>query len=353
MTFRKHGTLQRHTKSVHEGLKPYICTTILIPKEAPMGSLEVICNSGFDTAAKLKAHQTRMHSDNRFICDICAESDNHHPSSSNDDDRTPGGVCFETYSLLQSHIKTAHPPRCPQCSAILPSASALSSHIEIYHEMSLTERQSHMCPEPQCERGFTSKGNLVCHLKTVHQQKRDFVCGESDISGAKSIPQDWNRIQGCGSTFATKGNLVGHFRTVHLGDRRKYKKAVKSQTSTKTSNATTPKNEPSDLVRSLTSRSHEEQPLACLEPFCLTVFYDSDALFIHLQDVHGIAGGDVDGRQDYGESSLPDDGELDEGLWNILPGDAMDEEDENAERALNALREELRRESLPIDPMLA
>ena len=294
-----------------------------------------------------------MHSDNRFTCDICAESNSTH-SNADGDDMTLAEFCFDTYSLLQSHVKTAHPPTCPQCSAVLPSSSALSSHIEIYHEMSLTERQSHFCPEPQCGRGFTRAGNLVCHLKTVHQNKREFVCGESDISGSKSIPEDWSKIKGCGLTFAAKGNLVGHFKTVHLGDRRKNKKIEKPRMRAKTSSAATMTKEPSDLVRSLTSRGNEEQSLACLEPFCFAVFYDTDALFVHLLDVHGIAGGDVDGQQDHGESRPPDDENSEsEDMWGSLHGQAMDAEDEIAERALSALREELQRESLPIDPTLA
>ena len=353
MTFRKHGTLQRHTKSVHEGLKPYVCTSIVVPEKAPSEPLEVICNSGFDTAAKLKAHQTRMHSDKRFTCDVCTGGANSN-SVAADDSTNPAEIWFETYSLLKSHVKTAHPPTCPQCSTILPSPSALSSHIELYHEMSLTERQSHMCPDPHCERGFTRKGNLVYHVKTVHEKRRDFVCGESDISGSKNIPIDWNTIQGCGSTFLTKGNLVGHFKTAHLDNRRTAKKVSKRRSGAKVSTAVPPTNQPSDLVHSLTGGDNEEQPLSCLEPLCFMVFYDSNALFTHLEVVHGIFSGESVGQEPHREEPLRSNEALDEeGLWNGSVGETMDEVDRIAERALDALREELQRELLPIDPMLA
>ena len=353
MTFRKHTTLQKHTKSVHEGAQPFVCT-VLISCEVPMGPLESVCNSGFETAAKLKAHQTRMHSANRYTCDLCSEIS---PAelTNIDESIASGVVWFATYSLLQSHIKTAHPPTCPQCSAVLPTAAALSSHIEIHHETSLTERQSHFCPEPHCERGFTSKGNLTMHIKAVHHQKKDFVCGESDISGAKGLPDDWKKVDGCGWKFATKGNLVGHFRTVHLGDRRKSKKVARKESSAKASHFAGPLDTPSNLVRSLTDRGMEGNTVSCLEPFCFAVFYDANALFIHLEDVHGIAdeGAGTTGvdRGNY-HTIVAEETNGGEHAWHGMHEGGMDIEDDIAGRALDALREELQKEAMPIDPML-
>ena len=350
MTFRKHNTLQQHTKSVHEGLRPFVCT-VTVSQEIPLGPIEKACNAGFNTAAQLKAHQTRMHSGSRFTCDLCSEVDATQ-SNAADQETTSGKTCFATYSLLQLHLKTVHPPTCPQCSAVLASAGALTSHMEIYHEISLTERQSHFCPQPDCERGFTSKGNLAMHVKAVHQQTKEFVCGETDISGTKGLSEHWKDVAGCGLKFGTKGNLVGHFRQVHLGEKRKGKK-MGGTNSAMTSKVPSRPSTPSDLVRNLTSRGTGMQNLACLEPFCFTLFSDFDGLYLHMQNVHGMTNEEVRnmGFHD-GRVSANEEADEQQSARHELHDGNMDTEDAITKRALSALQQELQREPLPIDPML-
>ncbi len=203
-SFRKHGTLQAHITTVHEGRKRFTCAL------QDDGGKE--CGKGFDTVGKLKTHKGRAHGGKRFWCSICVPQGEAENYGSNHIEQEPG---FSTYAYLQEHIKSEHPPTCAECGLQCSTPATLKSHVEVQHGvLGVDERRTHGCPEPGCGRGFTKKGNMEIHLRLVHGNK-SFVCGEIDLSTLKNLG-DWNGENACGQALSTKANLVEHIRTAHM-----------------------------------------------------------------------------------------------------------------------------------------
>jgi general transcription factor IIIA len=211
-SFRKHATLSRHVLSVHENKKPFPCTEL----NAESGEL---CSLGFDTAEKLRSHRRAVHDHTRFACLDCLPLD----------DELDTRVSFPTYALLQSHIAEVHPPTCPQCSLLCASEKDLRRHLDLTHNVADSEAESSKthtfpCTHLNCSRSFTKKGNLNVHVKTVHEHRKDFVCGQTELKLPQEAPQSQDselgensEITGCGRHFTSKATLEEHVRTVHLG----------------------------------------------------------------------------------------------------------------------------------------
>jgi general transcription factor IIIA len=211
-SFRKHATLSRHILAVHEKKKPFPCTEI----DEKTGQQ---CSSGFDTAEKLRSHQRSVHDQSRFVCMDCLPLG----------DEMETQVSFATYAQLQNHIAEVHPPTCPQCSLLCESEKDLRRHLELVHNMvdpeaDKSKTPSFPCTYPNCDRSFTKKGNLNVHVKTVHEHRKDFVCGETELMLPLPEPQKQDPgqskpsvIMGCGRHFTSKATLEEHVRTAHLG----------------------------------------------------------------------------------------------------------------------------------------
>jgi general transcription factor IIIA len=211
-TFRKHATLSRHILAVHENKKPFPCTELDTEKGEQ-------CSSGFDTAEKLRAHKRAVHDHTRFVCMDCPPMD----------DDLDFQISFTTYALLQKHIAEVHPPTCPQCSLLCASEKDLRRHLELSHntvdaQAENSKASTYFCTFPNCTRSFTKKGNLNVHVKTVHEHRKEFVCGETELKLRLQTPQklepdlaDTSGITGCGRHFTSKATLEEHVRTVHLG----------------------------------------------------------------------------------------------------------------------------------------
>ena len=202
-SFRKHGTLQKHELTVHEGKAAYVCEEI--------GKNGQPCGAGFDTASKLRSHRGRNHGSEQYQCSICEQS------------QSFGDVKFRfaTYSDLQEHNSTVHPPTCTECGLQCSSARELRQHFEINHEPSteqlpLSERRTHHCPGPGCGKSFTKHGNLSVHVKQIHCGKKQFVCGEIEPSKLNNV-HNWDGKDACGRGFTAKATLEEHVRTSHLG----------------------------------------------------------------------------------------------------------------------------------------
>lgn len=211
-TFRKHATLSRHILSVHENRKPFPCT------ELDAATAEQ-CLLRFDTAEKLRSHKRAVHDQTRFICSDCSP-----PLNVSDKQ-----VSFTTYALLQEHITVFHPPSCPQCSLVCTSEKELRRHLELLHDVVDEQAEkksdpSFPCTYPSCTRSFTKKGNLNVHVKTVHEHRKDFVCGETELKlplqelqKGDAVDSQSQEIIGCGRHFTSKATLEEHVRTAHLG----------------------------------------------------------------------------------------------------------------------------------------
>lgn len=316
LTFRKHGTLQAHMVSVHEGKNPFTCVEL--------GGDGSVCGAEFDTASKLKTHKGRLHGRNRYYCNICRDS-----SNTASDDRTQHleEVVFPTYAALTAHTKEVHPPICTHCGLQCTTARSLKSHVDIQHgPLDPTERNVYLCPEPSCGQAFTKRGNLLVHIKAVHANERAFVCGTATLSLLNRVG-GWHGNDACGKAYTSKSSLEEHIRTAHLGldHSRKGKsnanKALKRRKGLK--NAST--------MGHLTGTAHgekEERNIPCLRSNCDFRFGREYDLEMHMQSKHGLADFEIQylrtERDEYGPST-----------YGYSLATERDEADIEAERALD------------------
>ncbi|KAJ1711185.1 C2H2 transcription factor (TFIIIA) [Aspergillus flavus] len=280
-TFRKHSTLQKHITTVHLKRKPFQC-----PNIDPSTGQQ--CSMAFDTAGHLRAHESRVHTEKRFSCTECSQHMEVTDPSSNNPSAGMSAVTFPTYALLQAHIKTAHPPQCPNCSITCSTARELRRHLEVAHgDVSLEERKVFPCVVPGCDRSFTKKGNLTVHIRTVHQGEKRFVCGETDLSGSKRVA-GWNG-DGCGKRYGSKLALEEHIRTAHLGclnakaERRQRLGLGKGQQNAQ--------NRPTGIsaLAALTGEGYAEETgrrISCFFDTCAHRFHRNYDLWLHMGSKH-------------------------------------------------------------------
>ncbi|KAJ5545703.1 hypothetical protein N7494_003288 [Penicillium frequentans] len=305
-TFRKHSTLQKHVLTVHLHQKPFPCTHI----DETTGQK---CQMAFETAGHLRSHQSRVHAEKRFSCAECAEN------SQKSENAT---IYFPTYAVLQEHIRTVHPPKCPHCPIVCSTSRELRRHLEVAHgDASLEDRKVFDCAFPGCNRSFTKKGNLTVHIRTVHEGEKRFGCGETDLSASKKVT-GWDGI-GCGKRYGSKLALEEHIRTAHLGfqnakaERRQRlglgkKACVNSQMST---------------LAALTGQGYVEESgrhIACIYDSCEHRFHRDYDLWVHMTAKHGCSEDEVQGlfmqRALLGDQSGPGGNSL--GIYGLEFDDA-------------------------------
>ncbi|KAJ9643398.1 hypothetical protein H2199_004077 [Coniosporium tulheliwenetii] len=294
--FRKHTTLQKHIASAHLNQKAWPCTFIDDTTGQP-------CTHAYDTESALRAHQGRIHGGSRYVNTRLDFRRDH----SNSPDSTPR-VTFPTYALLQSHIKTAHPPQCPHCPRTFDTPRALRQHIEIAHATPLEARQTFRCDVPGCGRGFTKAGNLAVHKKTVHGAVKAFVCGTTDMGTSKDEEvRGWwggEKEGACGFALGTKANLEEHVRTQHLGKegmraRKARKKAEESGVDLeeiRRRNLRRKKgSEMQQIVAPLTGAGWEElgRNIDCLKPECAHKFMREYDLWNHCRALHVMSDAEI------------------------------------------------------------
>ena len=294
-SFRKHATLQAHVAKDHEGRSRYTCEMT--------DEVGTECGRGFSTSSKLKAHEGRTHGTMRFWCTVCSSQE--HEGISNEAEREVSeGVGFSTYSDLQEHIKVDHPPTCLKCGEQFYRPRELKVHYKSQHGATNPEQgKIQLCSEPGCGRGFTRKGNLTAHIRTVHAKEKLFVCSKGMIASLNNI-SGWEGDDACGSAFTSKGNLAGHVRTVHLGldHPRKAKKFAKIEL------------KPVSVLTKLTGFGYVEESgrnIVCLISDCEHRFFRDIDLYAHLQNHHGLAISEIPNsleRQDSSVVSLTWDG---------------------------------------------
>ncbi|KAL2863874.1 C2H2-type zinc finger protein [Aspergillus lucknowensis] len=278
-TFRKHSTLQKHVLSVHLKQKPFQC----MHHDAQTGEK---CSMAFESAGHLRSHESRVHTEKRFSCTECTHSavqDNTSPMSP--------PVTFPTYSLLQAHIRAAHPPQCPNCSVTCSTARELRRHLEVAHgNVSLEDRRIFPCTVPGCGRSFTKKGNLTVHIRTVHEGEKRFVCGETDLSASKKVP-GWSG-DGCGKRYGSKLALEEHIRTAHLGfqnckaERRQRLGLTRKRRETSSASA----------LASLTGEGYADETgreIPCFIATCPHRFHRNYDLWVHMGGKHNHTEDDI------------------------------------------------------------
>lgn len=277
-TFRKHGTLQKHVLTVHEGRKPFICEFL--------GSDGTQCGAGFDTKGQQKSHAERVHEPKTFMCIMCPPEGWNTIAPQVLENQQ---VLFSTHAALQEHIKNEHPPACTKCGQICKSLRDLKSHLEVIHgELDVNIPKAHSCHEEGCGRGFTKKGNLTMHIQISHNPNR-FVCGGIEPSTLSQVA-DWDQKNSCGKALTTKASMEEHIRTAHLGFAPSRKRT--KQTKYGVSDEDARKNRVSILTR-LTGTGYEEssgRDIPCLVVGCNHRFLREYDLEVHLRSRHGLTG---------------------------------------------------------------
>ncbi|PLN78078.1 hypothetical protein BDW42DRAFT_175574 [Aspergillus taichungensis] len=282
-TFRKHSTLQKHVMTVHLKQKPFQCTHI----DPQTGQK---CTMAFDSAGNLRAHESRVHTERRFSCAECSERSEAIGSSA---------VSFPTYALLQTHIRTMHPPQCPNCAIVCSTARELRRHLEVAHgDVTLEERKVFPCTVDGCDRSFTKKGNLTVHVRTVHQGEKRFACGETDLTGSKRVA-GWTGADGCGKRYGSKLALEEHIRTAHMGFQN-----AKAERRQRLSGAKAQKNPPSSqrgppglsALAALTGEGYAEESgrhITCFSEDCPHRFFRNYDLWVHMGSKHQCSADEV------------------------------------------------------------
>lgn len=198
-TFRKHETLRRHVLAVHENKKPFTCERELLGGQQ--------CGQSYGTSDGLRNHERTVHDDpTKFTCTVCTTS------------ADIPAVSFETYHDLQEHIQQNHLPTCEVCAQSFNSNKDLSKHMEMVHgQVSTKEVKQIPCTYTGCHQIFSKKSNLSVHIKSVHQKRRDFVCGVTEIPLPEEVSETSNdHFVPCGRDFTSKASLVEHIRVNHF-----------------------------------------------------------------------------------------------------------------------------------------
>ncbi|ETW83575.1 putative transcription regulator [Heterobasidion irregulare TC 32-1] len=242
------GSERLRAEHAPPGSKPYLCT-------------HSGCTKSFATAQKLRAH-AKVHDGQ--------SSPRHRPSRAPNKNLTrspcmrvekrytcvhPGCLApvalpalssdpaepayFPTWTALQHHIRTAHPPMCPRASCdgrTFASHAGLRAHLKVHadadaeagedrgierrdsggqdsgddEENRLRKRRrggelgrDWKCEEDRCGKDFKSKKALTTHHTITHLGRRDFVCPEI----------------GCARAFGYKHILQRHVARVHVAGR--------------------------------------------------------------------------------------------------------------------------------------
>lgn len=223
----------------------------------------------------------REHGELRHWCSLCAPAED----SASEEER----VGFRTHSELQAHIAEVHPPTCEHCSRTFLSTKELDRHIDIQHDrVPLDARRTFLCTVEGCGKGFTKQGNLNIHVKTVHEKKKSFVCGTSELSAAPDL-MAWSGENACGQAFGTKATLESHVRVKHLrkdGEPALNKKQMRQMRKSKAAMEA----QPTTFAR-LTGAGYAEESgrdIPCVMQNCAYLFKRMIDLEVHAKTAHNI-----------------------------------------------------------------
>lgn len=287
---------------VHEGKEPFVCEVVVDDETGEK------CGVGYETLAKLRAHEGRVHAEKRFWCTVCsseAEVPGELMQAAEEEEKEAEGG-FTTYDSLQAHVKLVHPPTCANCGLRCGSSRELTRHLEVVHGgQPVSARKTHLCTYPSCGQGFTRKGNLMVHMRTVHRNEKRFVCGKVKPSSmSKSKIAEWNGEGACGGAFQTKANLEEHVRTAHLGlphSRKGLEKRRGCEAGEEEQHLMPPSNTKpaASVLTRLTGSGYADQSgrdIPCLQAGCEYRFLRDYDLKAHLRTKHGFADVEIQDR---------------------------------------------------------
>lgn len=192
----------------HHHLRTHMCTVHAPPGTKPFQCTHQGCTKSFDTKQHLHTH-SKVHDDKRYTCvhQNCLASPGQSPTY------------YPTWSSLQHHIRTTHPPTCahPTCNGkTFSTQKGLRAHEKLHVEWDAEAQleanepprkrrrggelgRDWKCDVEHCGKDFKSKNALTTHHNVTHLCRRDHVC-----------PHD-----NCKRTFGYKHLLQRHLAKVH------------------------------------------------------------------------------------------------------------------------------------------
>lgn len=279
--FMKHHQLREHICLIHAppGTKPYRCS-------------HPGCDKSFSTNQKLRGH-LKTHDEKRYTCvhADCLAGNNSLP------------VFYPTWTALQHHMRTDHPPSCahPSCNGkTFKSHKGLRVHMKVHEQ---TEVEDALAPESDadsadgdepprkkrrggdigrdwkcdvdgCTKDFKSKKALMNHRNVNHLGRRDFVCPH----------------ESCGRTFGYKHLLQRHLGKLHKADRAGDETADDSEAGGAADNAPQPRDVRIDDITGMSYVRRAQEQLASPRTLCCP-FPDLHSL------VPGLTQGDGSGKR--------------------------------------------------------
>lgn len=263
-----------------------------------------VCGREFKSARFLTKHKLRVHG-KRYTCPHCPDRkfadkfnfDRHmkgvHPDNKPKDIFTCGR-CSQKFihkSKLEKHMSLVHELhekvlRCEQCSYTCSALKYLTRHIKGVHEQKTKkDLTDHACSH--CEKVFRDGYNLARHIKTVHEQIREFSCEicQKEFAASKNlqyhilnahtelhVQEKLFHCQDCSSSFASQGKLNEHMKNVHT--ERQFQCSMcdkKFATST-------------NLKRHILSVHEKQKPFECSQ--CSSKFTEKASLNSHIATQH-------------------------------------------------------------------
>lgn len=168
LVFAKRKHLRQHVQSTHKAPDdplPYACEA--------RG-----CGKRFATNAKRRAH-ARTHDDARYLCALPHTPAMPSAGSRQVSDDVHGPWCFGTWTELQQHTRTCHPPQCPRADCAgrtFANRENLRKHMRMHDARDRTPEALFACDWNGCARSFSSQYALDTHVARVHLQMRPFAC---------------------------------------------------------------------------------------------------------------------------------------------------------------------------------
>ena len=110
----------------------------------------------------------------------------------------PTAGCGSNFNKVYQMAKHGH-YSCSElgCSFVSSKYRKLAEHIAVAHE-----NQRFNCPEENCKANYTTKSNLIAHIRVNHRQHSKLVCPHQD----------------CGTTFKWKQSLKLHVKVQHASE---------------------------------------------------------------------------------------------------------------------------------------
>ncbi|KAF9268732.1 hypothetical protein L218DRAFT_892168, partial [Marasmius fiardii PR-910] len=205
-SFVKHHQLRTHKCTIHAppGTKPYQCN-------------HPGCTKSFKTNQHLRTH-SKVHNEKRYTCahPSCLPRPDISDTSTADEPSSDSRRFFPTWSALQHHTRTAHPPTCPhiECRGKkFSTQKGLRAHLKLHEEREV-------------------EGELYAH---AHEGGGEFdddapdEDGDGRLGDTRSrkkrrggdvVGRDWKcGFEGCGKEFKSNNALSTHHKVTHLGRR--------------------------------------------------------------------------------------------------------------------------------------